>query len=434
MREKVAPWLVGLLAAALSLLRLLWHSPDALSTLLWAEDGLFPLCVVKNDALSCLADPFAGYLLFVPRTVAAVVSVFPMEQWPLVANLAAAGIAGLAAGIAYARVRSYGHTWAGSLLTSLLIVLAPIVGLEAINAVGSVYMPLVFASVVALAYPPRSRAGLVALGILLIVTILTIPSAIVLVVAAVIMALRSRLSWLVAGAYSAVLVAGFAVQLWVGSTAETARNLSITGQGLIDWITALPLALVSFWPGLYFGEATTFGMFVIPPFSPTGLVLVLAIAVVGVWAALRGSAAIGVLLLSGMGLGAIPTLTGYANNRYFVLPAVLWAAALVLAVDDRWGQTRRWLMPVVLVSIVIVWSPAFPTSVWRATASPAWTAEVERLRAECAGDPGRVVQVRFSPDWPMEMTVLDPITTADALCVQLTGPLGVTNTGFGSNN
>lgn len=424
---------MGLLAAALSLARLLWHSPEALSTLLWAEDGLFPLCVVKNDALSCLVDPFAGYLLFAPRAVAGVVALFPMEQWPLLTNLAAALIAGLSAGIAYSRVRSHGHTWAASLLVALLIVLTPIVGLEAVNAVGSVYMPLVFASVLALAYPPASRAGRVALGVLLAVTILTIPSAVVLVVAAVIMAMRGRMSWMVSSVYSAILVVGLITQLWIGSTAETARNVAITGQGLIDWITALPLALVSFWPGLYFGEATTFGMFVIPPFTPTGLVLVLAVSVVGVWAALRGPVAIGVLLLSGLGLGAIPTLTGYANNRYFVLPAVLWAAALILAVDDRWGRMRAWLMPVVLVASVIVWSPAFPSSVWRATASPTWTSEIERLRSECAGDPGRVVQVRFTPDWPMEMTVLDPITTADALCAQLTRPLEVTTTGFGSN-
>jgi hypothetical protein len=185
---------------------------------------------------------------------------------------------------------------------------------------------------------------------------------------------------------------------------------------------------------LYFGEATTFGMFVIPPFTPTGVLIVLVVALAGTWAAVRGSASIAVLLLSGLGLGAIPTLTGYANNRYFVLPAVLWAAALVLAVDSRWGATRRWLMPAVLLASVIVWSPAFPASQWRATASPAWTSEVERLRGECSGDPGKVVQVRFSPDWPMEMTVLDPITTADALCAELTRSLGLSATGFGPDS
>lgn len=431
-RERVAPWALGLLAAVLSLLRLVWQSPDALTTLLWAEDGLFPLCVVKSDALSCLVDPFAGYLLFAPRVIAAGVALFPMEQWPLLTNLAAAAIAGVSAGIAFASMRAYGHTWAGSLLASLLIVLAPLVGLEAINAVGSVYMPLVFASAIALAFPPRTRAGLVGLGILLAVTILTIPSAIVLVAAVGIMAVRGRLGWLPAGIYAGILTVGVILQWWIGSTAETARNLTITGQGLTDWITALPLAVVSFWPGLYFGEATIFGMFVIPPFTPTGLVLVVAVLAIALWSAVRGSAAISVLLIAGLGLGAIPTLTGYASNRYFVLPAVLWAVAVVLAVDDRWGHARRWLMPVILVASVVVWSPAFPASEWRAGASPVWGSEIERLRAECAGDPGRVVQVRFSPDWPMEMTVLDPITTADALCAELQGPLGIgVGAGFG---
>lgn len=425
MLERLLPWLVGVLAAGLSLLRLVTQAPTALSEVLWAEDGLFPLCVVKNDALSCLVDPFAGYLLFAPRAVAGFVAPFPMQDWAFVANVSAAVIAGAAAGIVFATLRRERFTWATSLLVSLLIVIAPIVGLEAINAVGSVYMPLVFASTIVVAFPPSSRLGLVGAGVLLAVTILTIPSAIVLIAGVLIVAARARMGWRAATALTAVLVIGFALQWAIGQTAETPRSTAITTQGLIDWITALPLALVSFWPGLYFGEATTFGMFVIPPFAWTGLVIAVLAVGVGVWSAFRGNPATSVLLLAGFGLGAIPTLTGYANNRYFVLPAILWATAVLLAVDSRWGQVRRWLMPVVLVGCLVVWWSAFPASAWRANASPAWSAEVDRLAAECQGDPGRQVQVRFTPDWPMEMTVLDPITTADALCLQLRGPLGL---------
>jgi hypothetical protein len=425
MANRLLPWVVGVSASCLSLLRLVLQSHAAIGEVLWAEYGLFPLCVVKNDTLSCLLDPFAGYLLFVPRAVAGVVALFPMQEWAWVANLAAAAVAGLAAGIAFATLRREGFSWAASLLVALLIVIAPIVGLEAINAVGSAYIPLLFASSIVVAYPPHTRGGLVAAGLLLAVTIVTIPSAIVLVLGIVIVAARGRVAWRVASGFIGVLGLGGAAQWFVGRSAETPRSMEITTQGLTDWISALPLALVSFWPGLYFGEATTFGIFVIPPFALTGLVLAALAVGVGVWSATRGNPATAVLLLSGFGLGAIPTLTGYANNRYFVLPAILWGAALVLAVDARWGRVRRWLMPAVLVGCLVVWWSAFPASPWRAGASPQWSAEVERLSSECRGDPGRQVQVRFTPDWPMEMTVLDPITTADALCIEIREALGV---------
>lgn len=410
--------LVGILGAALSLGRILLANPEALSTLLWAEDGLFPLCVLKEDVLTCTADPFAGYLLLGPRLIAGLVALFPMEQWPLITHLAAAGTAGLAVAIAYASLRTGGRTWATALLGSLIVVLAPIVGLEAINAVGSIYMPLVFAAAVALAYPPRSRGGGVWLGILLAVTILTIPSAIVLAVPVVVMGLRRILPGTTALIFLVILVLGLGIQWWVGNMAETPRNLSVTAQGLVDWVTALPLAVVSFWPGLFFGEATTFGIFVIPPFWPTGLIIIVAVLALGLWNVVRGSAAIGSLLLVGFGLGAIPTLTGYANNRYFVLPVILWALALLIAVDQKWGARRTWLMPLILVVSIVVWLPAFGASPWRVGASPKWTDEIARIQAVCA-DPAASVDMKFSPDWPMEITVLDPPTQANALCVEL---------------
>lgn len=413
---------VGVLGGALSLARVLITNPDALTTLLWAEDGLFPLCVLKESALTCALDPFAGYLLLGPRISAAIAALFPMANWPLVTNLLAAAVAGLAVGVAFGSIKLSGRTWATALLGSLLIVLAPIVGLEAINAVGSIYMPLVFAAAVSFALPPRTATGRVLLALLLAVTILTVPSAIVLVVGVLAMWWRRYLPMVWALSYLVILIIGLGVQYWVGSLAENSRNTAITTQGLIDWVTALPLALVSFWPGLYFGEAATFGTFVIPPFWPTGAIVIALVIVVGVWALVRGNAALGSLLLIGFGLGAIPTLTGYANNRYFVLPALLWALALLLWIDQRWGVRRAWLMPSILVGCLVVWSPAFGASAWRAGATPAWPDELNRIRQVCA-DPAASVDVRFSPDWPMEITVLEPPSTAQALCVELAGRL-----------
>ncbi len=61
---------VALGAAALSILRLLLQSGNSMGELVWAEDGLFPLCIRKAGVWECLSDPFAGYLLGVPRLLA----------------------------------------------------------------------------------------------------------------------------------------------------------------------------------------------------------------------------------------------------------------------------------------------------------------------------------------------------------------------------
>lgn len=68
--------IVGLVALGVSLLRLWLGNHEALTQVLWAEDGLFPLCIEKAGFLKCLVDPFAGYLLLLPRLLAGVVRFF----------------------------------------------------------------------------------------------------------------------------------------------------------------------------------------------------------------------------------------------------------------------------------------------------------------------------------------------------------------------
>src|SRR6056297_3030602 len=84
------------LAGALTSLGRLWLvNRAAPGENLCAEDGLFALCIDKADFFTCLSDPFAGYLLFVPRVLAWPVSVLPWEAWALGANVIAAALGGL---------------------------------------------------------------------------------------------------------------------------------------------------------------------------------------------------------------------------------------------------------------------------------------------------------------------------------------------------
>ena len=104
----------------MSLGRLWLGNRDALTEVVWAEDGVFPLCIEKADFLTCLTDPFAGYLLFLPRLVAGVVAALPVEQWAIATNLLAALIAAVVAGLSFAVVRRFGLGWVSSIIIGLL--------------------------------------------------------------------------------------------------------------------------------------------------------------------------------------------------------------------------------------------------------------------------------------------------------------------------
>ena len=71
---------VGVLSSVMSLARVFTTQSSAIESLLFAEDGIFPLCVAKADAWTCLLDPYAGYLIFLPRLLAIPISGFPIKS------------------------------------------------------------------------------------------------------------------------------------------------------------------------------------------------------------------------------------------------------------------------------------------------------------------------------------------------------------------
>lgn len=398
--------LTGLLAGVISLLRLWLGNPHALSQVLWAEDGLFPLCIHKADAWTCLSDPFAGYLLFLPRVVAWPVSWLPWEHWAIATNIVAALILALVAAGAVRVLRSAGMGWFVSVAVALLPALAPMVGLEAINAVGSSYMLLLFLSTLVVAFPSLSKAsrGGTTLGaLLLLMTALTIPSAVVLVPLILIMFARKRMAGIRVLVWSAALIVGLAFQFVVAVNAEAPRPITLGSETLNAWADAVPVSILTYWPGLSIGEYSFFSNFTLAPSAITGWLAVVAIFVTGLWLAMRGSdrfIGVGVLLLGGLGFGLIPSAIGYTNNRYFVVPLLLWGAASLVSLDSRIRAARPWVVAPVTVVVLVVWWPAFPASAYRSTPAPEWTSEVARIEAKCVSDPSFVDRPLFTPFWP----------------------------------
>lgn len=398
---------VGLAASAISLLRLWLGNHDALTQVIWAEDGVFPLCVEKAGFLTCLTDPFAGYLLVLPRLIAGGVALLPVDQWALATNLIAAGLAGLVAAFAFAIVRRFGLGWVSSVLIGLLPVIVPVVGLEAINAIGSSYMLLLFLATLALAFPIRHEhphwPSAIAIAFLLLLTTLTIPTAGVFLALIVVQAVRRAVPWRVAIVWLAVIGLGLLAQWFTAANAAKPRAINATRESFEAWVNAVPDTILTFWPGMRLAPYDFFGVFPITPLTITGAVVTLALVGGGIALVVLGGderVGIGLLLLTGIVVGAVPAIIGGNNNRYFVVPLLLWAAAALVALDSLIRRSRWWMVTIAGVLVLLVWWPSIPASWFRTMPAPPWSDEVARVINSCKTDPAKQERIIFSPYWP----------------------------------
>lgn len=409
------PVLVGILAGFISLLRLWIGNHDALTQVVWAEDGVFPLCVRKADFLTCLTDPFAGYLLALPRLVAGLVAALPVASWALATNLLAALLAALACGFSFYWARRFGLGWLASAVIGLLPVIAPVVGLEAINALGSSYMLLLYVSTLVLALPTAFDAGAsrsvsiwrwpttILIALLLLLTTLTIPTAGIFLVLIVVQVVRRALPRRVALIWAIVIVLGLAAQWWTAAHAAKPRVIAASVESFTGWVDSLPSTVLTYWPGMQLGDYDFFGVFPISDFAWTGWLVLAALVVFGLLLVVRGGdhgVSIGLLMLTGVVVGAVPTVIGGANNRYFVVPLLLWGAAAMIALDPIVRRSRWWVVTLLVVLVAVVWSPMFGASWFRTKPAPPWQDEVARVENSCKTDPAKMERIIFSPYWP----------------------------------
>jgi hypothetical protein len=286
-------------------------------------------------------------------------------------------------------------------------VLAPVVGLEAINALGSSYMLLLYLSVVIFAFPVRDRyerwLPIAAVAVLALLTTLTIPTGGVLIVLATVQAVRRSIPWRAAVTWSIVVIVGLGAQWLTAAGASKPRVYQTSMDTFTGWLREVPNTLLTYWPGLRLSEYTIGDVFTVTPLGITGAIVALGIVVGGIALIVRGGderVGIGLLLLSGIVVGAVPAIIGGNNNRYFVVPLLLWGAAVAVALDQIIRRSRTWVVGVVIAVILVVWWPAIPASVFRTTPAPAWTGEVARVEAACKADPTFTERVIFSPFWP----------------------------------
>jgi len=406
----VVALLVGLLAAGISIGRLWLANPAAPQEVLWAEDGLFPLCIRKADFFSCLAEPYAGYFLFSPRVLAWPVEVLPWEYWALASNVLAAILAGLVAAFVVTIVRRAGLNWYVSIAIALLPFIAPISGLEAINSVSSVYMLLLFAASLAVVLPViavSSKKWSIAIGLLLLITALTIPLAVVLIPILLLQWLRRATGRFQSLTWIAAVVVGLGVQATTALSADAPRAIYFGQTTLTSWADSIPVALLTYWPGLSLGEFSFFVRFSYSPLPITGWLIAAGLLFGGCALVIRGwkqmhswKAPAGMLILAGLLFGFIPTAISLANNRYFVVPLALWGAGLLMILEPSISNARPWITATATGLVLVIWWPAVPASEYRSTPAPPWTEEVQRIEAKCLSDPAFIDRPIFTPFWP----------------------------------
>jgi uncharacterized membrane protein YhhN len=127
----------------------------------------------------------------------------------------------------------------------------------------------------------------------------------------------------------------------------------------------------------------------------------------------------GILIVLGVLLGAIPSVSGYVSNRYFVVPVVLWLSAGLLLLDDYLRVRERarstvingLVMAAVAALLAVLWWPSLPASELRAKGTPVWSVMLQDFRNACPGNPDLGVLFRFTPfDWPQGGDLTEPMT------------------------
>lgn len=415
--------LTSVVATVLSIARLWVSNSEMFSNLVWAEDGLFPLCVRDHGYFACLVDPYEGYLLFLSRTLALPVAAFDLTLWPLVTNLVAAISAGLAAGLmAWLLVRS-GVSYFAAGLSGTMTVLVPIVGLEAINVYGSAYMALLIIATILVGFRFNPELPLWLTPTILCITALTIPSSVVLLIPLLIQLIRIRKLWSAPMFAALGLLSGLFLQALVISTASVSRPVVLTADSISEWISYLPVSLSTFVPNHISLEVMgRLNSDWVPANVWQGIVL-LVILTLAALRLLKSPNSVrqgaGWLIVMSLLLSAMPAIIGYSNNRYFVVLIVAISISLIVLFDSLRLRFSSIVLPILASVVIVLWLPAFGASNLRSGASPSWQSMLEAALSDCEKSAQRNVDLTFTPNWPFEDANFQGPTTNNVSCEYL---------------
>jgi len=301
-------------------------------------------------------------------------------------------------------------------------VLLPITGIEVIGVVGSLYIPLLIASAVLVVAVPRASGWHPAVPILLLITALTIPTAVVLVPFIALNWMWRRIASRVAILWLAALCVGLLAQATVVVLAPDRRDMDVSVTSMGTWVRALLNSVFSLVPGLSIGDVSLTEFTVLRPFPYLAWILVGLLAIAGMLGVAHGRNSLSTSITAQLALLAllislIPSLSGTFSYRYFVAPVTLLVIALLILTDKRLGQQSLIKVTIGSVLLGMLWLTSFPASDLRSTPAPAWSVELGRAGALCQSGPGSQVNMTLTPVWPPKNAGLTELNQPRFICV-----------------
>ena len=114
---------------------------------LWAEDGLFIVCNLKQSPLNCLMDSYSGYLNIYARFISLFVSFFPIQFWAF-ANNAIYLFNSWIIAVLVITILKYTLGIFRALILTLVPYLIPIYSVQVIGVNSSFYLILIYYSII----------------------------------------------------------------------------------------------------------------------------------------------------------------------------------------------------------------------------------------------------------------------------------------------
>ena len=408
-RAEATVVLLALLVLAI-VLQLLRVGPKEALDALWAEDGQIFLQGALTSGLHSAFDPYAGYLVLVPRLIGEVGALVPLRDAPAaiaIVSSTVVALSGLAVWLGSAAFIRDPYL-RGTLAT--VTVLAPVAGLESVAS--GTYVPwfMLVATFWLLLWRPRTILGALLAGLFILCTCLSTPgvwffSPIVVLRA---LAARSRRDLLIIGSFA--IGAIVQIPVIVASTEP-----SVTPAWTSNILTAYLQRVLD---GAIFGERLGGVAWAYLGWPFLIALFICATVALAVWlrhsaAPCRWLAAIAiptslVMFVTSTYLRAVGTPMTWpagthfgAGGRYAIVPAMLLVGA-VLSVIDSLPQARRrparsWLALAATGLLLVGLATSFDVSDPAGRGDPPWSEALTAATSPCASKHLADVRIPTSP-------------------------------------
>lgn len=404
---------LALMWAVLAWLRM---SPLARGTI-WAEDGRdFLAEAAQNGPLGALLIPYAGYMHLIPRSIAGVVSLMPIDSWAQGMSAVTCLVTGLIALVVYlTTARLPIAPWARLLLASVTV-LTPTLVAEVLGDAANMYTFALWCGVWLFLWRPTRWASAVVGGV---IALLITGTAIQIVALVPLLAFR----WTRRCIPVAVgVLMGLSLQAWGYTHSVRVSKPSWPPLGTINDGYFHQIALGSWIESAHAGAVV---IVVLGWIAATIFFLPYLVAAVLLWRSIGDrwlARILTVTLLGGsyifwFAFFALNNLAiDYANQspaglvvtsttlRYAVFPSMLLWALLVVAIGWRrepremppwWGRVRLIVAGVLIVCAAVNF---IGLGTMIRSRGPEWSQSLENARAQCASaTPSTSVDLPIAP-------------------------------------